>query len=95
MKKHMAITCVKLWEDSTYSFCRKTRSYAHTFLYLRIKPNDGRSIPQQASDCAYLVPHWPSRSLIAKPNCCNTSNHKQQIRVNGVKLLSLYFVKYY
>jgi hypothetical protein len=35
----------------------KHATTARTFLYLKIKRKDGRSIPQQASDCAYLVPH--------------------------------------
>jgi len=35
MKKHMANTCVKLWEDSTDSFCRKTCYYRAYFLVFK------------------------------------------------------------
>jgi len=53
---------------------------------------EGRSIPQ-ASDCAYLTGLHVHQ--LQTQNGRSKANHKQQITMDGVKLLSLYFVKYY
>ena len=83
----MANTCVKFWEDSTDSFCRKKKSYYCAYLK-KLSVLMLESVPQQASNYACLVPRCPSRSLIANTE----ANHKQPRTMHGVKLLFLYFV---